>query len=190
MGTEVTPESFVEQVGWVREELERAGRDPRGFTFSLHLPTFAWPGEDAWERVREHAWYVEWKYEEIDGARGRAGPPPLSAGREAELRAGIVLGGPEQVAEEIRRFAHAAGGDFHYIARLYWPGMDPGLQREALAVFAEEVIPGSAERPALGASSTPSRPPRARGSEIEKRAPRRRCGVPGPLRRLIRSQAC
>jgi alkanesulfonate monooxygenase SsuD/methylene tetrahydromethanopterin reductase-like flavin-dependent oxidoreductase (luciferase family) len=145
MATEVTPESFAEQVRWTREELERAGRDPDDFAYSLHLPTFAWPGADAWELVREHHWYITWKYEDMEDAVGRTPPsaplPPLPAAREAELRDTIVLGTPEQVAERIAAFREAAGGDLHYIARLYWPGMDPALQREAMAVFAEDVLP-------------------------------------------------
>jgi alkanesulfonate monooxygenase SsuD/methylene tetrahydromethanopterin reductase-like flavin-dependent oxidoreductase (luciferase family) len=145
MGTEVTPESFGQQVRWAREELERAGRDPDAFAWSLHLPTFAWPGGGAWERVRDHHWYVTWKYEDMDGARSRTQPaapaPPLPPQREAELRDSIVMGTPEQVAEQLHAFREAAGGDLHYIARLYWPGMDPGLQREAMAVFAQGVIP-------------------------------------------------
>jgi alkanesulfonate monooxygenase SsuD/methylene tetrahydromethanopterin reductase-like flavin-dependent oxidoreductase (luciferase family) len=145
MGTEVTPASFGEQVRWAREELERAGRDPAGFTWSLHLPTFAWPGGGAWERVRDHHWYVTWKYDDMDAARSRRPPavptPPLPPAREAELRDSIVMGTPEQVAEQLHAFREAAGGDLHYIARLYWPGMDPGLQREAMAVFAEGVLP-------------------------------------------------
>jgi alkanesulfonate monooxygenase SsuD/methylene tetrahydromethanopterin reductase-like flavin-dependent oxidoreductase (luciferase family) len=145
MGAEVTPESFAEQVRWTREELERAGRDPDAFTWSLYLPTFAWPEADAWERVREHHWYVTWKYEDMDEAVGRTPPsaplPPLPAAREAELRDAMLLGTPEQVAERIDAFREAAGGDLHFIARLYWPGMDPALQREAMAVFAEDVLP-------------------------------------------------
>ncbi|MBI2238744.1 MAG: LLM class flavin-dependent oxidoreductase [Actinobacteria bacterium] len=145
MATEVTPESFAGQVGWVREELERAGRDPGAFSFSLHLPTFAWQGDDAWDRVRRHHHYVAWKYEDMEGARGRTGPPPapppLTPELESELRGSIVLGSPEEVAERIGRFRTVAGDGLLYIARLYWPGMDPGVQREALSVFAEEVIP-------------------------------------------------
>jgi alkanesulfonate monooxygenase SsuD/methylene tetrahydromethanopterin reductase-like flavin-dependent oxidoreductase (luciferase family) len=84
-------------------------------------------------------------YEDMDEATGRRPPsaplPPLPAAREAELRESIVLGTPEQVAEQISAFRDAAGGELHYIARLYWPGMDPALQREAMAVFAEQVLP-------------------------------------------------
>ncbi|MDQ3866631.1 MAG: LLM class flavin-dependent oxidoreductase [Actinomycetota bacterium] len=145
MATEVTPESFRVQVGWVREELERAGRDSAGFAFALHLPTFAWDGDDAWERVAPYHHYVEWKYGDMAEARGRrpppAEPPPPSADEEAALRASILLGRPEEVAEQIRAFDEGAGGGVEFVARLYWPGMDPVVQREALAVFAERVVP-------------------------------------------------
>jgi alkanesulfonate monooxygenase SsuD/methylene tetrahydromethanopterin reductase-like flavin-dependent oxidoreductase (luciferase family) len=144
MATEVTPEGFAEQVRWTLEERERAGRDG-DFTVSLHVPVFAWPGPDAWERVREHHWYLNWKYEDMEGARGRRPPsaplPPLPSAREAEQRAAIVCGSPEQVAERIEAYRQAAGGRLHFIARSYFPGMDPGLQREAMTILAEEVAP-------------------------------------------------
>ena len=111
----------------------------------MHLPTFAWNGDDAWERVRDHHRYVAWKYEDMDASAAPCRPatssPPLTQEGEARLREQIVLGRPDEVAERIAELADAAGGDLHYIARLYWPGMDPGVQREAMAVFAEEVIP-------------------------------------------------
>ncbi len=145
MATEVTPDSFAEQVAWAREARERAGGDPETLATALHLPTFAWDGDDAWERVRPYHHYVSWKYEDMEHARRRTGPPPapppLGAVEEEELRRSIVLGRPEDVAEEILRFDQAGGGGVHYVARLYWPGMDPGLEREAMAVFAEEVAP-------------------------------------------------
>lgn len=145
LATEVTPRSFAQQVGWVREELARSGRGTEGFAFAMHVPTFAWPGSEAWGLVREHHHYVAWKYDDMGDARGRTGPltppPPLAPGEEAALRDGIVLGRPEEVAERIAAFRDACGNDLHYIARLYWPGLDAGLQREIVSVFAEEVIP-------------------------------------------------
>ncbi len=95
--------------------------------------------------MRPYHHYVAWKYEDMEGARSRTGPAPapptLSAGLERDLRESIVLGRPEEVAERIRDLADAAGGDLHYIARLYWPGMDPGLQRETVELFGEAVAP-------------------------------------------------
>jgi len=144
MATEVTPSTLAEQVTIAREERVAAGLEDH-LAISVHLPTFAWNGDDAWERVRDHHRYVAWKYDDMDRARIRTGPPqpppPLTREEEAGLREQIVLGRPDEVAERIAELRDAAGGDLHYIARLYWPGMDPGFQREAMAVFAEEVIP-------------------------------------------------
>jgi alkanesulfonate monooxygenase SsuD/methylene tetrahydromethanopterin reductase-like flavin-dependent oxidoreductase (luciferase family) len=145
MGGEVTPDPLAEQVGWATEELQRAGRDPNAFEMSIYLPTFPWHGDDAWERVRDHHWYVDWKYADMDDARGRTGPPPpappIPADREAAVRAAIVLGRPDEVAEQIGVLNAAAGGRLHYIARLDWPGMDPAVRNESMRIFAEEVVP-------------------------------------------------
>jgi alkanesulfonate monooxygenase SsuD/methylene tetrahydromethanopterin reductase-like flavin-dependent oxidoreductase (luciferase family) len=147
MGTEVTPESFGRQVAWAREERERAGLDPGSLSVSLHVPTFPFEGdpERAWELVRPHHHYVAWKYDDMEAARSRQGPPPpapaISGERDAWLRGSIVFGTPEAVAERILAFADAAGGDVHFIARTYWPGMDPAAQLEALQVLGERVAP-------------------------------------------------
>lgn len=144
MATEVTPSSLAEQVAIARDAHAAAGREG-DLAISLHTPTFAWRGDDAWERVRDHHRYVAWKYDDMEHARSRAGPPApppaLEPEEEQALREQILVGRPEDVAERIGALGDAAGGDLHYIARLYWPGMDPAVQREAMAVFAEEVIP-------------------------------------------------
>ena len=81
----------------------------------------------------------------MDASRSGAGdpqpPPPMTPEEEAALREQIVLGRPEKVAARIADLSEAAGGDLHFIARLYWPGMDPAVQRETMTIFAEEVIP-------------------------------------------------
>jgi alkanesulfonate monooxygenase SsuD/methylene tetrahydromethanopterin reductase-like flavin-dependent oxidoreductase (luciferase family) len=144
MATEVTASSLAEQVATARDARRVADLDD-DLAISVHLPTFAWRGQDAWERVRDYHRYVAWKYDDMDAARSRAGdppaPPPMTPADERTLRDQILLGAPEEVAARIAELNDAAGGELHYIARLYWPGMDPGVQREALALFAEEVIP-------------------------------------------------
>jgi alkanesulfonate monooxygenase SsuD/methylene tetrahydromethanopterin reductase-like flavin-dependent oxidoreductase (luciferase family) len=144
MATDVTPETFRRQVTLAREAHEASERTG-DLAISLQLPTFAWHGDDAWERVRDCLWYVTWKYDDMDGARSRGGEPspapPIGERLDAELRQQIVLGTPDEVAARIRELAEAAGGDVHYIARLYFPGMEPEIQREAMRIFAEEVVP-------------------------------------------------
>jgi alkanesulfonate monooxygenase SsuD/methylene tetrahydromethanopterin reductase-like flavin-dependent oxidoreductase (luciferase family) len=65
----------------------------------------------------------------------------MTAEEEAALRDEIVLGTPREVAGRIRAYEEAAGTELHFIADLYWPGMEPSLQREAMRIFAEEVAP-------------------------------------------------
>jgi alkanesulfonate monooxygenase SsuD/methylene tetrahydromethanopterin reductase-like flavin-dependent oxidoreductase (luciferase family) len=77
----------------------------------------------------------------------RAGPPPLTESARARIRAGALVGTPGSVAEGIAAYAAAAGDHpFHFVARLYWPGMDAALTREALTVYAEQVIPAARDR--------------------------------------------
>ena len=147
MATEVSPESLAAQVACARQSRSDAGGDADGLAIAVHLPTFPFAGdaERAWETVRPFHHYVTWKYDDMEVARSRMGslpsPPSLSEEQEQQLRRGILLGTPEQVAEQIREFDEAAGGELHYIARLYWPGMDPGLQRETIELFAGSVAP-------------------------------------------------
>jgi alkanesulfonate monooxygenase SsuD/methylene tetrahydromethanopterin reductase-like flavin-dependent oxidoreductase (luciferase family) len=147
MATNPSPESLTRQIGWVRDGLGAAGRDRTGFAFSAHAPTYPWEGDPqaAWERVRPFAHYVSWKYDDMEEARGRLGqpaaPPPLSPEDEKEHRRDALVGPPTVVADGIQALAAPAGGDLHFIARLYWPGMAPNDQRDAMRLFAETVIP-------------------------------------------------
>jgi alkanesulfonate monooxygenase SsuD/methylene tetrahydromethanopterin reductase-like flavin-dependent oxidoreductase (luciferase family) len=145
LATEVTPDELARQVGWARDERERSGRDPADLAVGLHVPVFPWNGPDAWERVTPFLRYVSWKYDDMEVARGRVGPPPAppapSPDEEASLRDSALVGTPAEVAERIRVFREAAGGDVHFVARLYYPGMDPAMQREVVQLFAEGVAP-------------------------------------------------
>ena len=147
MSTSPTPESFAREVAWAREGFEKAERGEDGFAFSLHAPTVAWegPADEAWTAFEPHVRYVEWKYEDMEEARARTGPPreppPPTPEESSRLREESVAGTPEEVADRIRAFAKIAGGDLHYIARMYWPGMAPERQRETMRLFAETVVP-------------------------------------------------
>jgi alkanesulfonate monooxygenase SsuD/methylene tetrahydromethanopterin reductase-like flavin-dependent oxidoreductase (luciferase family) len=148
MATEVTPEMLAGQVAWARESFAAHGR-AGAFQISVHLPVFAWNGPDAWELIRDYHRYIGWKYEDMETARGRGGepapPPPLTGAEEAALRSSIIAGSPGQVAAAIDAYRRMAGGDLVFIARLYFPGLSPDIQRQALRVFTEEVAPRARE---------------------------------------------
>jgi alkanesulfonate monooxygenase SsuD/methylene tetrahydromethanopterin reductase-like flavin-dependent oxidoreductase (luciferase family) len=144
MATEVTPDGLLAQAARARQERARtAATGP--FTISVHLPTFVWDGPGGWDLIRDHHRYVAWKYDDMDAARSRAGgpapPPPLAPGEEEQLRSSIVIGTPDEVARQIDAYRRAAGGDLHYIARLYFPGLPWEVQQRTLRLFAEQVIP-------------------------------------------------
>lgn len=145
IGPRAVPEVFAAQAGWIADELERQGRPAGEFRLSLLAPVFAWEAEPAWEAIREHQHYVTWKYDQMGGDRGRtappAPPPPAAAADEERLRSMVVAGSPEEVVEALRGYEAAAGREVELIARLYWPGMAPEVQREAMRLFAERVIP-------------------------------------------------
>lgn len=147
MATEVTPASLAEQVGWVSEGAGQAGGARTSPTISMHVPTYVHDGDPAagWAEVLPAHRYVGWKYEDMEGARSRAAgspaPPPVASDEEASSREGIVFGDAGEVAATIRSFADAAGGDLHFIARLYWPGLAPDRQSLLLQRFSSDVLP-------------------------------------------------
>jgi alkanesulfonate monooxygenase SsuD/methylene tetrahydromethanopterin reductase-like flavin-dependent oxidoreductase (luciferase family) len=145
MSGDTGPDDFAHQVAWAREGLAGSDRPERPFEVSLYQAAFAWEDGDAWPLVRDGRHYLNWKYEDMDAATGRAGaapaPPPLTPEAEAEIRQHALVGTPEQVAEGIRAYRDAAGDDLHFVAQLYWPGMPYERQLEAMRVFAEKVAP-------------------------------------------------
>ena len=52
-----------------------------------------------------------------------------------------VFGTPDEVADQIRRYAAVVDGELHFVAQLYMPGMSMERHIEALEIFAEQVIP-------------------------------------------------
>jgi alkanesulfonate monooxygenase SsuD/methylene tetrahydromethanopterin reductase-like flavin-dependent oxidoreductase (luciferase family) len=145
------PTKLAQRLEIVRRAAAGAGRDPGSVTGAVHRVTFAWRDGDPWERIREHARYITWKYAEMTDARGsraRRRPPRMSAEEEAELRGRTIVGTPEEVAEQIEAYREVLGPDGHFIVRSYFPGLDPAVQREALRILGDEVRPLIATGPA------------------------------------------
>jgi alkanesulfonate monooxygenase SsuD/methylene tetrahydromethanopterin reductase-like flavin-dependent oxidoreductase (luciferase family) len=159
MATEVSPAMLAEQAGLARQAFAAAGRTGE-LTISVHLPVFAWDGNEAaggsdgWDLIKDSHRYIAWKYDDMDAARGRDGapqpPPPMTRAEEDALRESIIIGTPRQVAETIDEYRRAAGGDLSFIARLYFPGLSWDVQRRAVQVFAEQVAPLARELAAGG----------------------------------------
>jgi hypothetical protein len=90
---------------------------------AIVLPTFAWVGDYRAHIAGPLAYYVS--------CFQRAGGTPET----------LVAGSPPEVAEQILAYREAAGGPLSYTAEFNWPGLDRGVLAEAMALFAESVIP-------------------------------------------------
>ena len=153
MATEVSPDALAQQAGLARQAFLAAGRTGE-FPISVHLPVFAWDGPDGWDLVRDSLRYRAWKYEDMEGARGRTGeprlPPPMTADDETALKDSIILGTPAEVAATIDEYRRAAGGDLVFVAGLYFSGLAWDVQCRAVRTFARRVAPLVRERAAGG----------------------------------------
>ena len=144
LGSSASPAAIAQRAAWVRDEAAASGRDPATVDVGVHRMTFAWRGGDAWERVRDAAHYMRWKYEDMSEARGsieRRRPPVMESAAEAALRSRVIAGTPEEVADEIRAYAPTLGPEGSFVFRGHFPGLDPAIQREAFDTLVEEVAP-------------------------------------------------
>ena len=87
---------------------------------------------------------MSWKYEDMGRARGsieRRRPPADDTAAETALRSRTIVGTPEEVADGIRAYARTLGAEGSFVFRSHFPGLDPGVQREAFDILTEEVAP-------------------------------------------------
>lgn len=131
-------------LGFVRDGLEKSGRDPKEFQVAMHYPV--WLAESREQGLREvlpYLDYVRWKYgdmrQEFVKPKGASlsGPPPMTEAHKKELESAILVGTPQDIADEVSKFREEAGDDLHFIARSYMPGMSLERTKEVIAGLAE-----------------------------------------------------
>ena len=144
LGSSASPAAIAERAAWVRDEAASVGRDPATIEIAVHRMAFPWRGPDAWQRVADVAHYMTWKYEDMSAARGsieRGRPPEMDAAAADGLRSRTLVGTPEQVADGVRAYAATLGRTGSFVFRGHFPGLDPGVQREAFDTLVEDVLP-------------------------------------------------
>jgi probable F420-dependent oxidoreductase len=143
----VPEEKFLEQVGWIKDELEKAGRDPDEFRiihYSVLLPGSS--EESVWDQALPHLWQMMWKYTDMESSATRPGPAPeapelTDAGQSALRRRSTIVGTPEQIVERLLDIREKTGIDVEFAARSYFPTMEYGQQLELMEILASEVAP-------------------------------------------------
>ena len=140
-------DKFREEVGWVLEELERAGRDPKTFRFihySILLPGAS--RADALARYRDAVWALNWKYSDMEASATRplppTSPPPFARSDESLLtRRTAHAGTPDELVEALLAIRNAVPVPVEFVARSHLPMLDYGAQVEVMQQLAEGVAP-------------------------------------------------
>jgi len=138
---------FLQQVEWVRDEHERAGRDMSDFRF-IHYSVML-PGESeeaAWDEYTDHVWHMTWKYTDMDESSRRSGPPPAPPEMTEEDRAKLqsrttFAGTPDEIVRSLTDLRERAGVPVDFVARSYFPTLAYERQVELMATLANEVAP-------------------------------------------------
>jgi probable F420-dependent oxidoreductase len=142
-----TAEEFAEQVRWVVDERERAGRDPSSFRFihySILLPGAS--RDDALARYRDAVWALNWKYGDMEASASRplpaAFPPPFDRPSESLLKRGTTHAGTtDELVETLLDIRKRAGVPVEFVARSHLPVLDYDAQLELMEQLAEGVAP-------------------------------------------------
>ena len=138
---------FGAQVGWVLDELERAGRDPSTFRF-IHYSILL-PGSsraDALHRYRDAVWALNWKYSDMEASATRslpaASPPPFDRPDEALLASETTHAGtPAELVEALLEVRSQVPVPVEFVARSHLPFLEYAAQLEVMQQLAEGVAP-------------------------------------------------
>ncbi len=140
------PDQFLTQVGWLRDECDRIGRDFSEIRLVYYSVLLPGDGEDdAWRRYGEHVYHMMWKYSDMEVSARRTGPPPASPmlpedERLRHLRSRpSMAGSPDQIVERLLEIRANAGAPVDFVARSYFATLDYSAQVELMERLATEV---------------------------------------------------
>lgn len=140
-------EAFLQQVTWVREELDLAGRDPSTFRFIHYSILLPGPSRaEALTRYRDAVWALNWKYSDMEASATRPlpppSPPPFDRDDEALLkRRTAYAGADEELVESLLDIQRRAGVPVEFVARSHLPMLESEAQLEVMQRLAEGVAP-------------------------------------------------
>jgi len=143
----VSPDKFLEQVGWLTNECDRIGRDPNELRV-VHYSVII-PGETAhvaWMRYADDVWHMTWKYSDMEASATRPGPPPsppdLTEENRQSLHRRFTIAGPsDEIVSTLLQVRKRAGIEVEFVARSYFAALEYEAQVELMQQLAEEVAP-------------------------------------------------
>jgi alkanesulfonate monooxygenase SsuD/methylene tetrahydromethanopterin reductase-like flavin-dependent oxidoreductase (luciferase family) len=140
-------DKFALQVGWIRDECERIGRDPSTFRFIHYSVLLPGPSRDeALARYRDALWAMQWKYSDMEASATRPLPavtPPPFPGADADLLRSrtVCAGTPDEIVEALLDIREQAGVPVEFVARSHLPLLEYDAQLDLMGQLAEGVAP-------------------------------------------------
>ena len=140
-------DQFRQEVAWVLDELEKAGRDPSTFRF-IHYSILL-PGDsraDALACYRDAVWALNWKYSDMEASATRplppASPPPFDRADDSLLtRRTAHAGTPAELVEALLEVRNGVPVPVEFVARSHLPMLGYEAQVEVMQQLAEGVAP-------------------------------------------------
>jgi probable F420-dependent oxidoreductase len=138
---------FAEQVGWVLDELERAGRDPSSFRFINYSILLPGPSRAAaLARYRDAVWALNWKYSDMEASATRPlpppSPPPFDRPDDDLLKRGTTHAGTtDELVEVLLDIRRQVRVPVDFVARSHLPMLESQAQLEMMQQLAEGVAP-------------------------------------------------
>jgi probable F420-dependent oxidoreductase len=140
-------ETFLQQLEWVRDELDEVGRDPATFRivhYSVMLPGDS--VEQSMATETEHLWQMMWKYSDMEASANRLGPPPPAPPLTDDQRHRLfgrstIAGTPAEIVTSLLDIRRRAGVPVEFVARSFFSTMSYARQVELMQQLAEEVAP-------------------------------------------------
>lgn len=142
----VPPNDLMRQLGWIRDECERVGRDHTQLRIVYYAVLL--PGrsvEEAKQRYARHVWHMTWKYSDMEASATRSGPLPAAPemrGDHASLPGRFNLAGEsERLVSTLLDIRERAQLPVEFVARSYLPTLEYQQQLELMQQLAEDVAP-------------------------------------------------
>ncbi len=140
-------DKFLQQMEWIKDELDRSGRDPAEFRvihYSILLPGAS--ENEAWAHYFPHVWQMSWKYSDMEASATRTGPPPnapeLTDETREALRQRSTLAGPaDQIVEDLHDIRSRSGLGIEFVARSFFHTLSYADQVDLMERLATEVAP-------------------------------------------------
>jgi probable F420-dependent oxidoreductase len=138
-------DGFVQQIGWVLDECDKAGRDPSTFRFihySVLLPAAS--REAALERYGDALFGMQWKYSDMEASATRPLPPPAPPAPSSEMGGRVrtlLAGSPQELIDGMQETRRRAGVPVEFVGRSVFSLLPIGEQFELMQRLAEDVAP-------------------------------------------------